>query len=251
MTTRVAFPIMGTFGSIVVADSTAQRLGAAAVEAALDAARACLDGLEQRFSHYRVDSDINLWSAGHEVSTEAAADIVHVLERCGALHADSEGVFRAKNPRTGALDTAGYVKGYAISRAVEVLRAHGLDSFILGIGGDAYCAGSESDLPWRVAIQDPRRRFAVLALVDACNQAVATSGTAERGDHIWNRAAAGDLASFTVVGPEIAEADAYATVGFAMGEAGMAWVARHEGYRSIVVRRDGSVLTDAALVSAV
>ena len=52
-----------------------------------------------------------------------------------------------------------------------------------------------------------------------------------------------------MTGPDIAEADAYATIGFAMGEDGIAWVARHDGYRSLAVRADGSVLSDAALVS--
>jgi thiamine biosynthesis lipoprotein len=102
-----------------------------------------------------------------------------------------------------------------------------------------------------VAVQDPRRSHAVLALVDATDLAVATSGTAERGDHIWRLdAVSTGILSFTVVGPDIAEADAFATVGFAMGESGMAWVRRHEGYRSLVVRPDGSCVSDAALVSA-
>jgi thiamine biosynthesis lipoprotein ApbE len=53
-----------------------------------------------------------------------------------------------------------------------------------------------------------------------------------------------------VIGPSIAQADAFATAAFAMGEDGMAWVGRHEGYRSVVVRADRSVQSDAALVSA-
>ena len=52
------------------------------------------------------------------------------------------------------------------------------------------------------------------------------------------------------MGPDIAEADAYATVGFAMGEGGMAWVSAHHGYRSLIVRTDGTVRSDVALVSA-
>jgi thiamine biosynthesis lipoprotein len=135
---------------------------------------------------------------------------------------------------------------------VADLTSQGLSNFVAGIGGDVFAAGRASaDRPWRVAVQDPRRSHAVLALVEATELAVATSGTAERGDHIWRMdAVSSGILSFTVVGPDITEADAFATVGFAMGESGMEWVRRHEGYRSLVVRPDGSCVSDAALVSA-
>jgi thiamine biosynthesis lipoprotein len=250
---RLVFPVMGTMASIVVAEGDRERLGPAAVGTALQDARALLESMDRRFSHYRLDSDISRWSSGHDVGDEAAAEIEHVLLECGRLHADSDGVFRARNPRTGALDTAGYVKGYAIGRAAGLLRAAGLVNVVVGIGGDAYCAGRASDdRPWRVAVQDPGRSHGVLAMIEATDAAVATSGTAERGEHIWRGTAepTTGLRSFTVVGPDIAEADAFATIGFAMGEAGMAWVNRHDGYRSLVVRTDATVVSDAALVSA-
>jgi thiamine biosynthesis lipoprotein len=254
---RLVFPVMGTMGSIVVSVTDVEQHGTQAVGAALASARTCLDDLEQRFSHYRRDSDISRWVAGETVAADAVAEIEHVLRECGRLHADSDGVFRARNPRTHALDTAGYVKGYAIGRAAEELRTQGLRNFVVGIGGDAFAAGAASDeRPWTIAVQDPRRSHGILAMVDATDLAVATSGTAERGDHIWVGddptvvAANMGILSFTVIGPDVAEADAYATIGFAMGEAGMAWVAGHEGYRSIVVRPDGSAVSDAALVSA-
>lgn len=249
---RAVFPVMGTVSSITVPTTEVARLGDDAVAEALHAARLELERRDLRFSHYTADSDISRWVAGEEVPAEAVADIEHVLRQCGRLHAESDGVFRARDPRTGALDTAGYVKGYAIGRAADELRRHGLDCFSLGVGGDAAFAGRPaSDRPWQVAVQDPLRRFAVAAVIPVVDGAVATSGTSERGQHIWGPSGTGQhaVASFTVTGPDIAEADAFATVGFAMGEDGIAWVARHLGYRSLVVRADGSVVADAALVS--
>jgi FAD:protein FMN transferase len=251
---RLVFPVMGTVSSITVPEHERARVGRDVVDEALHSARLELERMDLRFSHYRADSDISRWTAGDDVSDAAAADIEHVLRECGRLHRDSAGVFRARNPHTHALDTAGYVKGYAIGRAADGLRGHGLRSFSVGVGGDAAFAGSpDEDRPWQVAVQDPGRRFGVVAVIPVVDGAVATSGTQERGDHIW----LGDrptqmtgLQSFTVVGPDIAEADAYATIGFAMGESGMAWVRAHEDYRSLVVRTDGTVLSDAALVSA-
>jgi FAD:protein FMN transferase len=253
VTSRLVFPVMGTMSSIVVAPDDEAAVGPEVVRAALGATRSRLEELDRRFSHYRGDSDISRWVAGEHVDPYVAQEIRGILRECGRLHRESDGVFRARNPRTGALDTAGYVKGYAIGRAVEVMRAYGLHDFVVGVGGDAYLSGRASvDRPWRVAIQDPGRSHAVAAMVEACDGAVASSGTAERGHHIWRGDAEvhSGLASFTVIGPDVEAADAYATIGFAMGEDGVDWVARHEGYRSIVIRADGSAVGDAALVSA-
>lgn len=251
MTGRAVFPVMGTMASIVAAPSDVDELGEARIARALAAARTTLESLDQRFSHHRADSDINRWVAGRAVSTDAVAEIEHVLRQCGLLHGASDGVFRARNPRTQALDTAGYVKGYAISAATSTLRCHGLRNVVVGVGGDAFCSGVAAfDRAWRVAVQDPTRTYAVVAMIEAGDQGVATSGQAQRGAHIWNQRTSGDLLSFTVVGPDIAQADAFATIGFAMGASGMEWVRVHEGYRSIVVLPDGTVRSDAALVSA-
>lgn len=248
---RTVFPVMGSVSSIVVPVAEERRLGSDAVDDALHAARLELERLDQRFSHYRLDSAISRWIAGEEVDEASVRDIEHVLRECGRLHRESDGVFRARNPHTGRLDTAGYVKGYAIGRAADELRRHGLVAFAIGVGGDATFAGRPAhDRPWQVAVQDPARPYGVAAVIPVVDGAVATSGSAQRGEHIWGlRPAASLVASFTVVGPDIAEADAYATIGFALGEAGPAWVAARPGYGSVVVRADGSVRADAALVS--
>jgi thiamine biosynthesis lipoprotein len=250
---------MGTVASVVVGVRDVERRGVASVDQAIAAARDLLQLLDRRFSHYRTDSEISRWGRGEHVGRAAAADIEHVLRECALLYGDSDGVFDARDPRTGELDTAGYVKGYAIRRAAETLLDAGMADFVVGVGGDVHASGrAEADRPWRVAVQDPVHSHAVLALVEVADGAVATSGTAQRGEHIWNGAQIGDpgsgrrdrVLSFTVVGPDIALADAYATIGFALGDSGPAWVRRHEGYRSLVVRADGSRFSDAALVSS-
>jgi thiamine biosynthesis lipoprotein len=239
--------------SILVAEADCSVLGVRHVDSALDAAQRELELLDHRFSHYADDSEITTWLAGGGISPEAVADFDYVLRQCTRLRDDSHGVFTIKNPRTGAVDTAGYVKGYAIRRAAHVLRAHGVHDFLLCVGGDTLAAGRPATgRAWRVAVADPTHQRAVAAVVDLEDLAVATSGTSERGDHVWNgrRPAPGELLAFTVIGPDIAEADAYATIGFAMGEAGIAWVAQRNGYRSLAIRTDGTLVGDAALVSA-
>ena len=75
---------------------------------------------------------------------------------------------------------------------------------------------------------------------------VATSGEYERGAHILDphtaRPPAG-LLSGTIVGPDLAIADAYATAAFAMGADGPAWTASLEGYDAMCISSDRRVLT--------
>lgn len=251
---RHSFPVMGTVASIAVAPMDVETLGRPSVDAAVGDVQTLLEELDARFSHYRADSGISRVLVGDPVDDVTRREVDHVLTQCARLEEESGGVFVARDPRTGRIDTAGFVKGHAIQRAADLLSERGLENTVLGVGGDVQCRGrADADRPWRVAVQDPARSHAVLAMVDASDRAVATSGRAERGDHLWalqwQDADPSALASFTVVGPRIEEADAYATIGFAMGMEGMEWVARREGYASIVVRSDGSMVSDAALVS--
>ncbi len=247
---------MGTVASLVVSVTDVDRLGEPAVTAALMEVEGLLQDLDERFSHYRADSAIERWQRGEPVDELIRQEIEHVLAECDVLTHDSGGVFTPRNPRTGALDTAGFVKGHAIARAADLMRDRGIGNALVGVGGDVQGIGrAEPHRPWRVAIQDPRSSHAVLALVDATDVAVATSGRAQRGEHVWSLTWDGStlddsqaIGSFTVIGPDIERADAYATVGYAMGDDGPAWVARHEGYRSVLVRGDGRILSDARLV---
>ncbi|MBK9740535.1 MAG: FAD:protein FMN transferase [Actinobacteria bacterium] len=252
MTTRSVFPVMGTMCTIVVAESDVARMGDVVARAGMAAARGQLELMDHRFSHYSRESEISRWTSGLDVSPDALADIDFVIRQCLRLRDESDGVFVHQNPVTKSMDTAGYVKGYAILLAVRAMKRNGLRNFIVGVGGDTFCAGvAGDDRPWRVGVSDPARSHGVVALVDATDLAVATSGRAERGEHIWNGSAQAkpEILSFSVIGPDIAEADAYATIGYAMGERGIDWVAGREGYRSLVVRTDGSLVGDAALVS--
>jgi len=249
---RLVFPVMGTMASVLVAEADCAVIGEVSVRKALHEAQRDLALMDHRFSHYASDSEITTWLAGGATSPDAVADFEYVLRQCSRLKLASDGVFTVKNPATGTVDTAGYVKGYAIKRAAEVLSDHGLRNFLLCVGGDTFCSGHPAaERPWRLAVADPQRAKGVAALVEVTDLAVATSGRAERGDHIWNGTgiAENSLLSFTVIGPDVAEADAYATIGFALGEAGVAWVAGHNGYRSLAIRTDGSLVGDAALVS--
>ena len=69
-----------------------------------------------------------------------------------------------------------------------------------------------------------------------------------RGQHIYNPHAAGrpitDIVSLTVIGPDVLEADRFATAAFAMGRQGMAFIERMPGLEGYAVDGSGrAVLT--------
>jgi thiamine biosynthesis lipoprotein len=71
--------------------------------------------------------------------------------------------------------------------------------------------------------------------------AIATSATYERGAHIIDPRIGEpttELASATVVGPDLTVADVYATTLFVMGLDGLKWIEERNGYSAYVVTYD-------------
>jgi thiamine biosynthesis lipoprotein len=201
---------------------------------ALDDVFAWLRFVDATFSTYDPRSEICRLNRG-ELSLAAAHPLVReVLDRCDELRTATGGAFDARAPLPGALDPTGLVKGWAVERAAALLERSGARRFLIDAGGDVALRGG----PWRVGIRHPLLRgrlAAVLALHDA---AVATSGAYERGPHVVDprtgRPATGAL-SVTVVGPDLATADAYATAAFAMGEDGPEWTATLGDYDAMTI----------------
>ena len=70
--------------------------------------------------------------------------------------------------------------------------------------------------------------------------AIGTSGVTGRRDHVVDPHTgepAGELAAATVVGPDLAVADAYATALYAAGPAGLTGSLTADGYRALVATR--------------
>jgi thiamine biosynthesis lipoprotein len=74
--------------------------------------------------------------------------------------------------------------------------------------------------PWVTGIVDPADRATLLCAVElrAPRRAMATSGSAERGDHIWKAGMAPVFVQVTVVADDILSADVLATAIVAGGE---------------------------------
>lgn len=229
---------MGTVASLEIPAHAAR----ADAHDALAAAEQFLREIDEQFSHYRPESEVSRYGRGELMRSEVSTELDLVLRECAQLHVDSDGVFSITNPRTHDLDTAGYVKGWSIDGAAAVLRGYGISDFLINVGGDVYAAGSATpNVAWNIAISDPIVPGRVCAGVRLCDAGVATSGTAERGEHIWNRRTSPeDVLSFTVVDDSITKADAFATIGFAMGLDGLPWV-EQRGAHAFAVLRSGEL----------
>lgn len=233
---------MGTAVSIEIADPLPRQTVTGLVGQVTD----WLHEVDHRFSTYRADSEVNRLQRGELAASAYSADLQWVLDACADLWRDTDGYFDAY--ATGRLDPSGYVKGWAVEVASARLAAAGSHRHCLNAGGDIRTRGRPApDRPWRVGIRHPWQPDRLSWVLAATDVAVATSGRYERGDHVLNPRTgtpARGLASVTVVGPDLALADAYATAALAMGEAGLPWLAglSDRGYESAVVTDDGRAL---------
>jgi thiamine biosynthesis lipoprotein len=215
-------------------------------ESALDAVFDWFRWVDSMFSTYKESSETSRIARGELAIADAHVDVRRVLDRCEELRDETQGSFDAW--ATGRLDPSGLVKGWAVDGAAGILHCAGLRNFAVNAGGDVRLSGrAVPQLTWRVGIQHPLDRRKIAAVVEANDLAVATSGAYARGDHVIDpntgRPPQGVL-SVTVVGPDLATADAYATAAFAMGpQAGPPWTARLHGYEAMSILADGTVLS--------
>ena len=154
----------------------------------------------------------------------------------------------------------GIGKGYAIDRAVAILRGRGLRDFMIQAGGDMYVSGVKDGRPWRLGIQDPRgpagRIFAALDLTDST---FSTSGDYERSfvkdgrryHHILDPSTgepAQGCRSVTILTDRAVIADGLSTGVFLLGPRdGLALVARLPHVEAVIVSATNEVLVTPGL----
>lgn len=206
----------------------------------LEPAFATLRDADAVFSTYREDSPISRLARGELTIADCPPEVDEVLTRCVALERETGGYFSVR--AAGRLDPSGYVKGWAVARAAAALERAGATSFCINAGGDVITKGG----PWRVGIRHPVEHDKLAAVVAVHDLAVATSGEYERGAHILDPHTGvppHGLLSVTIVGPDLARADAYATAAFAMGDDGPPWTATLHGYDAMCITAAHQVLS--------
>jgi thiamine biosynthesis lipoprotein len=153
-----------------------------------------------------------------------------------------------------ALDLGGIAKGYALDRAQEVLRHHGIKAALINAGGDILALGErEPGKPWRVGVQDPRVTAGVRAVINLKDRFIVTSGDyerfffreARRYHHILDPRTgypADNLCSVTIVGAGGALADCLSTAVFVLGaEKGLKLIESFPGVEAMVIDSEDRV----------
>lgn len=146
------------------------------------------------------------------------------------------------------LDLGGIGKGYAVDRALAVLRASGVTRAKLDFGSSSLGFIGQVDGGWPVVVADPRDRDKPLLAFRIAEGAVSSSGQRERSfvndghryGHIFDPPTGAPVESrlllVTVVAPQASVADGLSTALFVMGvESGGRLVSRMPGVSAIFV----------------
>jgi len=166
-----------------------------------------------------------------------------------------DGIKMQTNNPALKLDFGAFAKGYAVDRAIEVLREEGIQNAVVNAGGDLRAIGRHGDRPWRVGIRHPRQPGIIASVEVEGDESVFTSGDYERYfdwqgkryDHIIDPRSgypAHGLSSVTVFTQQADLADAAATALFVAGPKEADWlpVARAMGISgAMLVDEQGGV----------
>jgi len=156
---------------------------------------------------------------------------------------------------TMKIDLGGIAKGYAVDRAVAIMRHYGVAHGSISAGGDSRVLGDKRGKPWVIGIKNPRKAAAVAVMLPLDNVAISTSGdyeryfidadSGERIHHILNPRtgeSASGVVSVSVLGPQGIDTDPLSTTVFVLGvEKGLALINRLHGVDAIIIDRRGQV----------
>ena len=197
------------------------------------------------FSTYKKDSEISAINEGKKHPSEWSDDVKRVFALAEETKQATNGFFDIVT-LDGSYDPSGLVKGWAIFNAAQLLRNRGVSNFYIEIAGDIEAVGlSSTGKPWLIGVQNPfNKKREMVKVIHLSDKGVATSGLYARGQHIYNphekRAVETDVVSLTVIGPNIYEADRFATAAFAMGRKGIEFIEDLEGFEGYAIDQEGT-----------
>jgi FAD:protein FMN transferase len=231
--------VMGTVVSFSVEPGESEHEARRAIR------RACrvLHDADEIFSTFRPQSWLSRLRRGEVSAADSPSELLEVLELSARAVRLTGGAFDPWSMR-GGVDPTGIVKGWAAQRAVAELRRSGVAAAMLNAGGDIACFGPA---PWRIGVRDPASDERLVCVAEV-GSAIATSGGYERPGEIIDPRTGGTgeaLAQATVVGDDLALADAFATALVVVGEAGLSMLQAAPGYSAVVVTGDRRMLATA------
>jgi len=223
--------------------------------------RACatLHAADEIFSLYKPESPLSRLARGETSVAECPPVVDQIWNACEGWEKLTDGWFKSFTPQH-TFDPSGLVKTWAAREAARVLEQAGVSDFALNAGGDVWLAdGLIPGVGWRIAISKPitiaSPEAGVLTVFDLGGtrmRAVATSGSAERGNHIWNPknpdAVQNELVQVTVIADDLVRADVWATAAFAEGPRAVERLNREADLEALFVFADGQLAGTDGLV---
>jgi FAD:protein FMN transferase len=193
--------------------------------------------VDARYSTYKPSSEISQINRGLP-REKWSGEMRAVLDLCEQTKRETDGYFDIR--RGEKIDPSGLVKGWAIQQAAKTLRKRGVENFYIEAGGDIQTNGTNaSDESWRIGIRNPFDEQEIIKVLTASGQGVATSGTYIRGQHIYDPhtpdAPIETVKSLTVIGPNIYDADRFATAAFAMEANGIRFIDSLESFEGYMI----------------
>ncbi len=206
--------------------------------------KACevLHKCDEIFSTFKEDSPMNQYRRGEITLEDAPREIAEVLEICNELKSATDGWF---DPwvMLGGVDPTGMVKGWAEDKALSVLAKSGVKAATLNIGGDIAVLGTIKPFQkWRFGIRHPLYPDSLIRIIETYEN-LATSANYERPGELidpYLKMPVDRVASVSVLGPQLAVADAFATAGAVAGSQHLDWIRNQNIYSSYVLLYDGT-----------
>lgn len=250
------FHCMGTVISLTVPVGPGgwSEMAAAVLTEAAGVVEQRFDELDARFSLYRPGSEASRVARGELALRDASQEFRDRYAEAADWRLRTEGAFTPERP-DGVPDLSGLVKGVAIKEAGAALHSLGLADWCLNAGGDVLVDGSPivgSRASWQAGIVDPQDRSTLIAAYPlggadgagpASAAALATSGSAERGDHIWTPGARiREFQQVSVAAADIVTADVLATAIVAGGIPMLNRATAGWDVEVLAIRIDGGIL---------
>lgn len=206
------------------------------------------------FSLFKDDSELSRLNRGEITVNECEPEMLEILQSCEWYRGATLGGFDAR--LTDKLDPSGIVKGWAIAKGAAAFDHVGASAWMVDARGDILV--SSEGQKWRVGIADPRVKAdpAGTPVIDVVTlggplRALATSGSAQHGDHVWDPTTgqgARHYLQVSVVADDLVNADAWATAIAAGGETVLS-AALDAGFEALVITNelcDGSFKAHAS-----
>ena len=206
--------------------------------------------VDNQYSPYKPDSLVSRIDRGELAPMAAGEEMEMLLLMADLTRQQTTDYFNVIH--NGHFDPSGIVKGWAIYKAAEIVREAGFTDFYVDAGGDVqvYGRNAQGEL-WRVGIRNPFDLTKIVKVLSVTDCGVATSGSYQRGRHIFNPHRADDLldeiASLTVIGPNVFEADRFATAAFAMGRDGLDFIESRPGLEGYMIDKGGIATLSSGL----